>query len=252
MFGGQGIKIFRVSGIDIEIQPTWLFIFALFVYNFQGSVASDFSIVFPQIMATFPFVSWLFSIVLVLLLFASLICHELAHALVARYFGATVEKIQLFILGGVALITQHGKSDGPKESFVYVAVGPLTSLALAGVMYVLSVIIPLSSDHFFLFMASRAAFYLMWMNLIVGIFNLLPAFPMDGGRMAVALIRMAGVRREKAVQVGVMLGMIFSILFAALGIYQVVVLNQFQGIWFAALAVFLFMASSAEGKQVKK
>jgi Zn-dependent protease/predicted transcriptional regulator len=183
MNGVRGIKIGRVSGIDIAFDASWIFIVLLMTW----SLTVGFSRGHP----TWGFgLSVLVALLAALLFFASVLLHELAHSFVARRFGVPVRSITLFLFGGVSNIEREPPS--PKAEFWTAVVGPLTSIGLGILLLVIGSAVTHSSSTFvndpsaWLAALGPAETILMWLgpiNILVGVFNLIPGFPLDGGRI---------------------------------------------------------------------
>jgi len=184
----NGLRIGRLFGINIYLDWSWLLIFLLVAW----SLATQFALMHP---AWGPELAWSVAIAAALLFFASVLAHELAHAIVAQAQGIPVRNITLFLFGGVANIQQEPRS--PRGEFLLAIVGPLTSLAIGGFcLLAVSLFAPLSADAALnpgLAFASLDPLttLLLWLgsaNIVLGIFNLLPGFPLDGGRVLRAIL----------------------------------------------------------------
>lgn len=180
---GKGFKIGSIFGINIRIDWSWLFIFLLVTWNLAfvfGEFHSDWGTV----------LRWSTAILAALLFFASVLAHEISHSLVARAQGLPVRSITLFLFGGVASIEREPTS--PRNEFFMALVGPLTSFAIGFVLLLVAgaiagpVMGAMTNPEQVLGGLSPLATLLMWVgsvNIFVGIFNLLPGFPLDGGRI---------------------------------------------------------------------
>lgn len=168
-------RIGRIKGIDINIDPSWLIIFGLITFSLGG-------VYFPRVYPRWP--HWLHLItgpITSILFFASVLGHELAHSLVAIRQGEKVRSITLFIFGGAAEITEE--PDRPRKEFLVAIVGPLSSLGIALMFMGLWLLLrPINEP------ASAVARYLAFINIVLAIFNLIPGFPMDGGRVLRSII----------------------------------------------------------------
>ncbi|MFT7582400.1 MAG: Zn-dependent protease [Myxococcota bacterium] len=164
-------------------------------------------------------------LLMVVLLFGSVLVHELGHALVARRYGVMTREIVLLPIGGAALLAEHPKE--PRHEFWIALAGPLVSLGLAGLAFGMLQVLPIQ------FFAD-----LMLLNLILGAFNLLPAFPLDGGRVLRAVLtRWMG--KLRATRMAAKLGRFISVAFVILGLYYGEYLLPFVG-------VFVFVAATLE------
>lgn len=169
MFGLPSIRLGRIFGIPLEINPTWLIIFALVVV----SLATGY---FPSEQGVW--VNVISAVVTALLFFASIVAHELSHSLVARAGGIKIERVTLFIFGGVAQMENEPASPG--REFVMAAAGPAMSLALSAAFFGILIALESASAPGVL---TAPVLYLSFINLYVAVFNLLPGFPLDGGRV---------------------------------------------------------------------
>src|SRR4030088_2343426 len=157
-------KIGRVAGIDLRIHYTWLFALVLVTW----SLADGF---YPTAFPGFdPITDWLLGIVSALLLFTSVLVHELSHSVMAQRRGLEVHSITLFIFGGISAIA--GEPRKAKDEFAISVVGPLTSLALSACFWALSLVLGDTATP-----ASAVTIYLAFINLALGLFNLVPGFP---------------------------------------------------------------------------
>src|SRR5919106_2375260 len=177
---GSGWKIGRVAGIDIAIHPSWLVIAFLLTLT----LADGF---FPERLPGWSVTQyWLLGGATALLFFASVLAHELSHAIVARRFGLKVQGITLFIFGGATSIDEDSRT--PREEAWIALAGPVTSLLIGAVL--------LGAD--LLVAQPQVAALLGWLgfiNVLLGLFNLIPGFPMDGGRVLRAFLwRVRGAR----------------------------------------------------------
>lgn len=174
-------RVARIRGISIEIHPSWLFILGVLAFSLSDGVFPD------EYPGWSTAMYWAVGIVSAVLLFVAVLVHELAHAVVAQRRGLEVPKITLFIFGGVSHIARQPRSAG--EEFAIAVAGPLTSLviaALAGGAYL--------AFHDRNEQAGAIGAYLATVNLLLAIFNILPGFPLDGGRV----LRSIAWRRTKA------------------------------------------------------
>ncbi|HEY9724207.1 MAG TPA: site-2 protease family protein, partial [Oscillatoriaceae cyanobacterium] len=166
------VRIARLFGIPIELNVSWFFIFFLVVWSLSAQI-------FPSSQPGLAAATyWGLGVVTSLLLFASLLLHELAHSLMGRRFGTEVKRITLFLFGGVSESTEEMPS--PKAEFWIAIVGPLTSFVLGAIFLLLSR--PTQG------LPSIALGWLGIINIGLGVFNLIPGYPLDGGRVLRAII----------------------------------------------------------------
>ena len=163
------LKLFRLLGITFQIDLAWMLVFALMAF----SLAAQFSKEYPNWSVAHY---WIVGIVTCLLFFVSIILHELAHCLVARAAGLPVQSITLFILGGVSHIGKEAQRPGIE--FLVSVAGPLASVAISASFAVLHVATRSNFET-----VAAVAEWLAEINLVLVLFNLIPAFPLDGGRI---------------------------------------------------------------------
>jgi Zn-dependent protease/predicted transcriptional regulator len=230
-----GLKIGRVLGIPIYIHSTWLFIFALITY----SLAVRFTQEHPQWTTT---QHWTVGVLTSLLFFGSVIFHELSHSVVAKHYKIPVVSITLFIFGGVARIGREPSR--AIEEFNIAIAGPLASGFLAAVFFGLTLLFPYSQ------MMGALATWLWETNLGLAVFNLLPGFPLDGGRIFRALVWGISKDFTKATRVAGASGKLVAyamILFGAWGAFNG---HVTQGLWIAFIGWFLLTAAQESVAQI--
>jgi len=228
----NAIKIFSVYGIDIRIDPSWLLVAALFVWNLSAQY-------FPELLPGLSQSTYIsLGIVAMLGFFASLLLHELAHSVVAISYGLKITGITLFIFGGVAGLKSEPK-DARSEFWIAIA-GPAMSFALALFGSVMAnVLINMGANEPVIVLFA----YLGLANLVLAIFNLVPAFPMDGGRVLRAFLWYLKSDLEYATRVASRLGTILGISFMAVGLFLVVSGAGVGGFWLILIGFFVFGSS---------
>ncbi len=230
-------SIGHLFGIDIRIDSSWVIIFAFVTWMLSGYY-------FPSQYANWPPWQYLLTgTVTSLLFFASVLIHELAHSLVALKQGEEVRSITLFILGGVAEIKDEPRK--PSREFYMALVGPLSSLGIALVFLALwywlrSISQPLAA----------LCRYLALINLILGIFNLIPGFPMDGGRILRAVVWKITGNLRRATRVASVTGQAVAFLMIVFGIWQILRGFFFNGMWIALIGWFIHSAATRGYQQV--
>ena len=197
---GEGWQLFKIGGIPLRLQPSWLFAVAIFTTLFQGRYAAT---------ASLP-VSWGLGLLTTLLLFTSVLLHELGHALMALREGVRVLSITLFHLGGIARIEKECST--AMGSLRIAAAGPLVSLLLALAMLLSAASI--SEDQAWLTLLLSQVGLL---NLMLGLFNLLPGLPLDGGLILKALVWQISGSQKRGVEVASASGRALSILMIVAG-----------------------------------
>ncbi len=230
-------RIGRIFGIDICIDASWLVIFGLFTWIMAAHY-------FPGGYPQWPkWQYWIVGALTSIFFFGSVLGHELAHSLVAITQGEKVRRITLFILGGVAQISEEPK-EASKE-FYMALVGPLSSFAIAVVCYLLVFILhPLSEP------LAAIARYLSFINVLLGVFNLLPGFPMDGGRVLRALIWKFTGNLKKATAIASTVGQGFAFVFIFIGFSMMFRGLLINGIWIMMIGWFLLRAAGQGYHQV--
>ncbi|MDP2730535.1 MAG: site-2 protease family protein [Dehalococcoidales bacterium] len=229
----SSVRLFRIAEIDIGIHYTWIFIFLLI----SLSLAQGF---FPRQYPGWDTVTyWITGVIAALALFVSVLLHELAHSLVARARGMSVNSITLFIFGGVSNLEEEPEK--PKTEFAMAIVGPLTSLVLAAVFW--GLLQTISNQD-----APLPAMlgYLALVNLILAIFNFLPGFPLDGGRVLRSILWGTMGSLRKATNISATIGRFFGWGLIALGVLQMLFAGDFLGgIWIAFIGWFISNAADA-------
>ena len=180
---------------------------------------------------------WVLGVVAALLLFASVVVHELGHSLVARSRGLRVDNITLFIFGGVSNIAREPAT--ARDEFLISVVGPLTSLVLAGLFWSIGVLLPPESA------ASAVAGYLAYANLLLGLFNIVPGFPLDGGRVLRSIVWGVTGDMLRATQVASYVGQAVAFVLIGWGVLQALSGDVFGGIWIGFIGWFLNSGAEA-------
>jgi Zn-dependent protease/predicted transcriptional regulator len=232
VFGGS-FRVARIFGIDIEIHPSWFLIIAFLSYALSVGL---FPARYPEwSTATY----WIVGTASALLLFVTVLLHELAHALVAIRRGLPVPRITLFIFGGVSHLARQPASAG--EEFQIAAAGPAMSFLVALVTGAAAFLIgPLNEQ------IEAILFYLAIVNILLGVFNLLPGFPLDGGRVLRSIIWRRSGSFRKATRVAAGVGELFGYALLGLGLFVLLGGHLFDGIWLMVIGWFLLMAARGE------
>lgn len=232
------MRIGQLFGVNIVVDVSWLFIFAIVSWAL-GSSSGPFHAVDVT-----PATRAVLAILTALLFFASVLLHELAHSLVARSQGIPVREIRLFIFGGASNLTEEPKSPGAAAWLAFA--GPLTSIVLAFLCAAGAMRLGISSP------GGVVLAYLATANAIVGAFNLLPAFPMDGGRILQAVIWALGHDRQRATRIAGRIGIIFAWATIAYGITDVLFSGVVGGgLWFTFIGWFLLLSAQGEERQAQ-
>ena len=220
------IRLGRVLGIELRLDYSWFIIFVLITWSLAGHY-------FPGAHPGWSSGAyWALAAITSVLFFTSVVVHELGHSLVSRAFGTPVHDITLFIFGGAAHISQEPRR--PREELLMALAGPGASLGLAALFFAgwwLSLGIP-GPLH-------ALAGWLAWINLILALFNLIPGFPLDGGRVLRAIVwgTTGDPRRATVIAAGV--GRLVAFGFIFYGIWQIFGGNWANGLWIAFIGWFL-------------
>jgi Zn-dependent protease len=242
------IKLFDLFGIRIGVDGSWFLILFLLIFWLSGF--------FRHTLHSSEGVAYLTTVVTVLLFFGSLIIHELGHAVVARREGIAVRRIDLFLFGG---LTQMSRDAGtPGEDFRIAAAGPLATLGfvLACFGLDLAIVGPHRLFHAATFDSAvrtnpvlLSLSWLLFWNVLLLVFNLVPAFPLDGGRIARSILwRITGEKR-RGTEVAARLGQGFAVILAGIGVWLTLAYGGFSGLWLIAMAYLL--GQSARGALVQ-
>ncbi|MEA2015768.1 MAG: site-2 protease family protein [Actinomycetota bacterium] len=221
----SSIKLFKIFGIEIRLDYSWFIIFALFSCYFGFFY-------FPEVLPDLNrgFLA-LITIVTVILFFVSVLIHEMSHSLVARRKGIPVERITLFLFGGMAQIEKEPET--PFSEFIMAIVGPAASFVLAiffGIIWVFTRgFTPVEEP----------VKYLAIINVVLGVFNILPGYPLDGGRVLRSIIWKVTGDLKRATFIASTAGRVLGFTIIAAGIFFIFVGNFLNGVWLAFIGWFL-------------
>ncbi len=236
-FNKNQIRLGSIAGIPLTFDYSWFLV--LFLLTWLLSVSY-----FPSEYKNWDkSYYWISGAITSILFFLSVILHEVGHSLMAKKFDYKVKKVKMFIFGGISEITEEPKQ--AKEEFLIAAAGPAVTFLLALLFYIIeyftkNVIIIYAIAH-----------YLFIVNLILGIFNILPGFPLDGGRILRAIIWKRNNNFEKATQITAGIGRIFGFIVITIGFLIAMSGDFFDGIWLSFIGWFLESAAfSQTQKQV--
>jgi len=231
------ISLGRVFGIPLRLHYTWFIIFALVTYSLVR-YATEHPYPIEQ--------GIILGILTSLLFFASILTHELAHSILAIRNNIPVKEITLFVLGGVSQITKEATH--PRAELLIAIVGPLTSLALAGIFYGLHLLLAGTQQ----ILAASLMQWLAWINVILAVFNLIPGFPLDGGRIFRALVWQRTHDYHRATRIATKVGQGIAYAFIAGGLAIIIFVPQywFYGLWLIFIGWFLHDAARASYQQV--
>jgi len=245
MFGRSGsIQLARILGIRVGVDASWFVVLFLVIFWLSGS--------FEDTLGSSSTTAYLTAVASALLLFASIVVHELGHALAARRHGIEVSGITISPLGGFALMSRESRT--PREELEVAAAGPLATLAIvvASVLlgfalvgprrFVDAAVLATSGDVTPVLLTIG---FLVTMNLIVLVFNLIPAYPLDGGRIVRGIVWRATGDRNRGTRVAARLGQAFSIVLIGGWLWVTVGLTSLIGVWFVFVGLMIGGASRA-------
>ncbi|HEX4077234.1 MAG TPA: site-2 protease family protein [Candidatus Acidoferrales bacterium] len=231
----SGIRIGSVFGIPIYLHTSWFIIFALITLSLR-----------TQFTAQYPHWTggqrWALGVITSLLFFASVVFHELSHSIVARHYRIPVSSITLFVFGGLARIERD--PDSGLQEFTIAIAGPLSSLFLAGCFWLVAHYLHASQ------MVAAVAGWLAFINFLLAVFNLVPGFPLDGGRVLRGIVWGITKNFTRASQIASTSGRFFAFLMIIIGIWQALNGNWVNGLWLAFIGWFLLEAARESFAQV--
>lgn len=229
------VRLLTVLGIPININVSWVLIYALITWTLAVGY-------FPrQLPGLEPVAYWANGLLAALLLFASVLLHELAHAAVARRHGLAVSGITLHMLGGVSQLDDEPPD--PRSELTIALAGPLASFAIAGALGLarLGVSAP---------WGDAILTYLATVNLAIGVFNLIPGFPLDGGRVLRAVVWHVTSDLARATAIAGRVGSAVAIGLMALGVLQAFAGAFLSGLWLVLIGLFLRQAAATSTSEV--
>ena len=242
MFGGASIQLARVLGIRVGVHPSWFIVLFLMIWSLTGLyedvVGGDSAFVLAALSA--------------FLFFGSVVLHEFGHAVVARRNGIETHGIDLWLLGGLARLSRD--SDSPGVEFRIAAAGPLVTLVFGLACYGAGLALAgsggfgdaLGFDEDGQVGAGEAVLaWLTWVNFVLLVFNLIPGFPLDGGRMARAIAWWRTGDRAKATRFASRLGQGFAYLLIGFGIYRFLMGSALELVWYGLMGFFIIQAARA-------
>jgi len=238
----NAINLGKIFGIQFRLHYSWFIIFVLITVSLSWQY---FPIVYPDWSRP---IYWVIGVVTSLLFFASVVAHELAHSLVARINGIPVKSITLFIFGGIARITREATRAGAELKMA--AAGPACSLVIGGLFFLLHILIRNTNESI-----SAMAFWLAYINVALAAFNMIPGFPLDGGRVFRSVMWRVSGNYKRSTQIATWVGQGVGYLFILGGILIIFLrpfgLSWFSGLWLAFIGWFLGNAASASYRQAQ-
>ena len=236
---GKRIRLFNLLGFEVRIDLSWIIIAVLIAWSLSRGL-------FPfYYKGLSPAEYWWMGIIGALGLFISIIFHELSHSIVARTYGLPMKGITLFIFGGVAEMSDEPPS--AKTEFMMAVAGPVSSVVAGVVFYGAAA---LGTAASWPVPVNGVLSYLAMINFLLALFNLLPAFPLDGGRILRSILW--GIRQNLswATRVSSAIGVTFGVLLIVLGVFQIVRGNFIGGMWWALIGIFLQTAARGSYQQL--
>ena len=230
------LTLFRLAGITVRLHYTWFLAFFLIAWTLPR-------IIYPVGYPGWSEINyWLAGSAAAILLFGSVLFHEFAHSFMALARGLKVDGITLFVFGGAAALKSEPRR--PADEFLIAVVGPASSLLLAIAFLVLSALIPRDLP------AQPLIQHLAFVNSGLAVFNLLPGFPLDGGRVFRATVWALTGSMRKGTTIATIVGQVFAFGFIALGIFMLFNVSFVPGVWFIFIGWFLNGAAAANRRQV--
>ena len=230
------LKLGTIGGIEIRLHYTWIPAFILIA----SSLALGYFPMSGQASGSTAY--WILGAIAAILLFVSVLLHELGHSLVARGRGLRVDNITLFIFGGVSNITREPAT--AKDEFLISVVGPVVSLVLGGIFWGIGRVLPTGSAE------SAIAGYLASANVLLGLFNIVPGFPLDGGRVLRSIVWAVTGSMTRATQVASYVGQAIAFALIGVGVLQVLTGDVVGGLWTGFIGWFLNSGAEASRQQV--
>jgi Zn-dependent protease/CBS domain-containing protein len=236
---GRKIHLFTILGFDVSIDFTWLFLAVLIAWSLARGL-------FPVWFANYSTATyWWMGIAGAIGLFLSIVFHEFWHSIVARHFGLPMKGITLFIFGGVA--EMEDEPANAKTELLMALAGPLSSVVLGGVFLLgFSAVRAIGWPE----PVSGVLVYLGWLNLVLAVFNMLPAFPLDGGRVLRSILWFARGNLRWATRVAASIGSGFGIFLLVLGLLSFISGSFITGIWYSLIGIFIRGAALTSYRQV--
>jgi Zn-dependent protease len=243
MFGRmRSIKLMTIAGIRVDVNASWFVMLFLAIFWISGY--------FKDALRSSDDVAYLTTVITAVLFFGSLIVHEMGHALVARREGIEVQRVELFLLGGTTYMNRDSQTPG--EEFRIAAAGPLGTLVF--IVIVLGVDLALVGPHRLLHAVELdgtvqitpvllALSWLCVMNVMIFVFNLVPAYPLDGGRIARAIVWRVTGDKLRGTRAAARLGEGFAVLLGGFGLYLLLHSSDYAGLWLIVLAFFTWQSA---------
>lgn len=236
MMRREPYRLGRVFGIPVGLDSSWFFVFGLLTWVLADNY-------YPAEFFNWPPVwYWVMGAVTALCYFASILLHEIGHSVVALLYRIRVRNITLFMYGGVAQI--EGDSPSASAEFLIAIAGPLVSFILAFVCYMLLRVFPNTP------LLLALVEYLAYINLVLGLFNLIPGYPLDGGRVLRSIVWAITGDLRRATFVAAKVGQSFAYIFILIGFWKIFSGNIGGGLWIIFLGWFLKNAATDQLQQL--
>jgi Zn-dependent protease/predicted transcriptional regulator len=233
--GTGSIRLGKLFGIPLAVDYSWFLVLILFTWTFAVSY-------YPSAFKDWSTAEyWVVGAITALMLFVSVLLHELGHSLTALHYKIPVRNITLFIFGGISQISEEPVS--ALSEFWITITGPLVSFVLAGVFALLAFV----TTGFTPLLAIVK--YLAYINLILGAFNLIPGFPLDGGGILMSIVWAITHNRHRALLIASGVGSFVAYLFIIYGVFLTFTNNLVNGLWIAFIGWFLVSASQGQLRQ---
>jgi len=232
----QSVRLGRIFGIPVGVNYSWFIIFALITLT----LGSQFAYVYPEWTSSTHYIA---GVVTSLLFFLSVLLHELGHSFAAKQKGINVRAITLFIFGGVAQITRE--PDRPMTEFYIAIMGPVVSILLAIIFWVFAIVFQPVSE-----VVVGITRWLARINFILVVFNMIPGFPLDGGRVFRAIVWFYVDSYEKATRIASGVGQFVAYMFIIGGVFFIVGGYWINGLWIAFIGWFLLTAAQQVSQYV--
>ncbi|MEP7284693.1 MAG: site-2 protease family protein [Chloroflexota bacterium] len=234
MFPQGGWSIGRINGIEIKLNPSLILVALLVTFSLAARIL-------PRTVPGMPSgVYWFTGLLVSIIFIGSILWHELAHALVAMHYHIPVVQIVLHLFGGVAQIARD--PERPGQEFWIAIAGPISSMSLAIGFGMLSILGNV---------AGAACGWLAIVNLTLALFNLLPGFPLDGGRVLRAILWQIGGSYRQATRQASRVGQVMAVLFLLIGFIEAFNRDTFNSLWFVLIAAFLYGTASMSYRMAK-
>ncbi len=236
---GKRIHLFTLLGFKVSIDFTWFILVVIITWSLADGL-------FPHYFKDFSRATyWWMGAAGALGLFISIVFHEFCHSIVARSYGIPMKGITLFIFGGVAEMNDEPNS--PKSEFLMAIVGPASSVVLGGIFFLLwraGKSINWSAP------VNGVLIYLAFLNVILAVFNMIPAFPLDGGRVLRSILWGVKGNLKWATHIASEFGSIFGIILIVLGVFNFISGNFIGGLWYFLIGIFIRNASQMSYQQM--